>query len=366
MEPNAQTPPASSSPPIGDLGVQETKGAVLQKKYIRTFAGDMESVKKGIIPNLSPMKAPPEPAPVPVNVVPPPQAVSSPKPEPPSAPLETYEGDFSKRMKSMNASTATVLAAEQDAISGESTIEREKPPHSNILYLVAGALLLVLGISGSYFAYTRYLTEVQPVIVARAVTAPIFVDEKEKISAEGAKELLQAVAQSSTRALAPNTVRFIYTDSATTTDKSIFSALQLPAPGALIRNINASLSMAGIVSTNDGQHPFFIISVASYSDTFAGMLSWEATMPRNLSALFPPYPQNSFSTTTASTSTPTLPTSFPSFRDEIVNNHDARVYRDSENRSIIIYGYWNQTTLVIARDPSAFSEILDRLATARR
>ena len=54
------------------------------------------------------------------------------------------------------------------------------------------------------------------------------------------------------------------------------------------------------------------------------------------------------------------------FFDEVVANHDVRIYRDAEGRSILLYGYWNQTTLVIARDPSAFAEILGRLATSRR
>jgi hypothetical protein len=52
------------------------------------------------------------------------------------------------------------------------------------------------------------------------------------------------------------------------------------------------------------------------------------------------------------------------FRDEVVSNHDVRVYRDASNKSLIIYGYWDQKTLIIARDPAGFAEILARLATA--
>lgn len=334
------------------------------KKYIRTLAGDMEAVKKGIVPNLSPLKAPvsavpvtPVPAPIPAPIPAP-----TPTPVPIQNPVKSYSSDFMQKMKEKHASTATVLAAEQDAAPLTKFEATGKSSKSNIAYIIAGALLLILGIVGSYIAYSRYLENAEPVILVPEVSAPIFVDEKEKISATDPKSLMLAIKQSLTRSLAPNTVRFLYTDSATTTDKSIFSALQLPAPGALLRNINASRSMAGIVSAGGDHNPFFILSVASYSDTFAGMLSWEPTMARDLSDLFPSYPQTLVGTTTIATSTPV---SIPAFRDEVVSNHDTRVYRDSEGRSILLYGYWNKTTLVIARDQAEFMEILGRLATTR-
>ena len=217
-----------------------------------------------------------------------------------------------------------------------------------------------------------------PAVISESKISPDFssVDEKEKIAGTSPKEILQAIEQSVMRQLAPHTVRLLYTDLATTTGASVFSALQLPAPGALLRNVDAAYSMAGIVNVEDpsislgvnSQSPFFILSVASYGDTFAGMLSWEPTMPRDLRALFPLYPQLPVST--VSTSSPqTTATSTPvfilSFRDEVVHNHDVRIYRDADGQSVFLYGYWNQTTLIIARDPAAFIEILGRLATTR-
>ncbi len=323
------------------------------KKYIRTLEGDIEAVKKGIIPNLSPLiKSPPIPEAEPLK----------------PSPIKTYSGDFLQRMKDTHASTATVLAAEQDAsTSGVPQDQPEKSPKSNIIYIIIGAVLVLLGISGSYIAYTRYLTNAEPIILAPTVSAPIFVDDTEKISGTNSKEMLQAIEQSVTRPLAPNTVRFLYTDFATTTDNSVFSSLKPLAPDVLLRNINVTRSMAGIVNSGGGQSPFFVLSVASYGDTFAGMLSWEPTMVRDLSTLFPSFAegyggQAASATSTIATSTPIL---IASFRDEVVSNHDTRVYYDAEGRSILLYGYWNQTTLVIARDRSAFTEIIGRLATTR-
>jgi hypothetical protein len=128
--------------------------------------------------------------------------------------------------------------------------------------------------------------------------------------------------------------------------------------------------MAGVVSAGGNQSPFFILSVASFGDTFAGMLSWEPRMPRDLSKLFLPYPVSVAATSTVATTTSkdaakTSLVSSAAFFDATIANHDVRVYRDSEGRDVLLYGYWNQTTLVIARDAAAFTEIVGRLATSR-
>jgi len=381
--------------------------AELPKKYIRTLAGDMATLKSGGTPDLAPMRP----------------AVSSGEvglTESKSSPLKTYASDFSDRMKATNASTATVLAAEQDA----APIRPQAEPRSsrnNILYIFAGVILFIAGGFGAYFIFVHYSEKLAPVISAPVISVPIFVDEKVQISGTGAV-LLSAIEQSVAQSLAHNTVRLLYTENATTTDNSIFSALQIPAPNILLRNLNASNSMAGIISAgggsasggniNNGQSPFFILSVVSYSETFSGMLSWEPLMTRDLGALFPPYitpivstpvvasttiPIVATTTTTTSTSsgqatssttkkvvtkiatttspladsglrsastTPKVPTFIAGFRDEVINNHDVRVYRDVENRSVLLYGYWNQSTLVIARDQAAFVEIMLRLASS--
>jgi len=290
------------------------------KKYIRTLAGDMDILKKGGTPEL--------------------------------APLETYASDFSDKIKDTNASPVTVLAAEQDAITGTPQPE-QKPQKKNTLYVIAGVLLIAASGFSVYFAYVFYSSGSAPVVSEPVISAPIFVDEREQISGTGAA-LLQAIKQSINRPLASGAVRLLYTATATTTNNSIFSALQEPAPNILLRNINAANSMAGIANAGGIPSPFFILSVASYSNTFSGMLSWEPTMPRDLIQLFPSY---AVASTTATTT-------IAGFRDEVVSNHDVRMYRDTAGRSILLYGYWNQMTLIIARDPTAFAEILGRLATS--
>ena len=379
-------------------------------KYIRTFASDMETFKKGGTPDLSPLKSSgtiqsePLPPPVPIEItptnieVPKPEALppkpSLPEvvkeipelPEPESMkvvdishknrmshdssspiPLKTYSEDFRERMKETNASTMTVLAAEQDSAPRIYQEIPEKPKQNNRSrwYVISGIVLLCVGGVGVYFAYSHYLNSFIPVVVSGTSSTPIFVDARENVSGMGT-DLLQGIKNSISTPLASNTIRLL-SPTSVPPGVGILDALKIPAPGTLLRNVDATASMVGIVNTSTGQSAFFILGVSSYSSTFSGMLSWEPVMQKSLGTLFPIYPTSATVVATTTTATTTASVSSPpkeGFRDEVVNNHDARVYRDEQGRSILLYGYWNQTTLIIARDPAAFSEILGRLATS--
>jgi hypothetical protein len=387
-------------PPIPNSAPEEEH----PEKYIRTFAGDMEALKGGVAPDLAPLPEshhipPPPPSALRLQDVPPlpdtgllppsqshaqAQKQSAPE-EPTPTPLETYAGDFMNRVKDTHASPMTVLAAEQDAARGApepSPVPQEEPPRHTVLYIVVGVTLLLLGMGGAYVASTYYRQTMTPVAVAPSVTAPLFVDDRQEISGTGT-ELIQAIVKSVASPLSSGSVRLLYTASSTNSE-SIFTDLGLSAPFVLLRNINPAGSVAGVVNVGGIQSPFFVLSVSSYSDTFSGMLTWEPLMRRDLIALFPPYPvtdqssTGSAATSTASgltqgSSTPSAPVpaqsaptaSVTAFADATVANHDVRIYRDSQGRSIVLYGYWNQATLIIARDPAAFTEIVQRLATSR-
>ena len=393
------------------------------KKYIRTFAGDAAALESGGMPELVPfdgiqsndVPAPPKEAVLQENVpeseqpvappprkavedfplpVPPQEPTYSPSirprpkplplptvPKPPvplpqavvpearPSPIQTYASDFSERVHAEHASPLTVLAAEQDSRSPKVDLQSPelKKSRRNLGYVIAGVALLVIGCTGAYVAYGRYLAARAPVFLAPAVSAPIFVDERAQVSGTGAV-LEQAIEQSVASPLGSGAVRLLYSTDATTTNNNLFIDLALPAPGILTRNVVASGGMAGVVNAGGTQSPFFILSVTSYTDTFAGMLSWEPSMPRDLAGLFPPSVETAATTTSATRVATTtnqtlrLPVQFV---DSVVANHDVREYRDAAGHTVMLYGYWNQSTLIIARNAAAFTELVDRLATSR-
>lgn len=359
-----------------DVIIHDSSEDTLPEKYGRTLARDAETLQRGGIPDLAPLSqsaakerlvapsplSPPSPPPPPVASPPPPPRAHTLTP-PLVTPIETYAGDFLDMVKKTNASSATVLAAEQDKEKRSPVPQApQERSRGNLIYVVAGIVLLVAGAAGAYVAYSRYLSALAPVTALLGVSAPIFVDEREQISGSGSA-IFKAVEASIARPPALGAVRLFYGATATT---SIIATLLAKAPDIVLRNANGSGSMAGIVNAGGSASPFFILSVSSYGNTFSGMLWWEKSMPRDLSALWGAYPALTSATSSASSSPATTTTARATgFRDEVIGNHDARVYRDEAGRSVLLYGYWDKTTLILARDPSAFIEILQRLATSR-
>jgi len=408
-------------------------------KYIRTFTGDMIVARKGGTPDLTPydehkklLAETPLPPPEPVVKASSPIAAVMPKPKPPppiwdeqvreatlarlhtqmavdeaagihrstersrligleeveekgSTPLRTYSDDFSKEAKEEGATTFSVLAAEQDAGPHTTGVVVDSPLRK-YLYAGGGVTLLIIGGVGAYMGYAAYRAAQAPVVIPSEVSAPIFVEEREEVSGQGAS-LKEAILRSATRPLSTNSVRFLYSTNATTTRDSIFVTAQISAPNILRRNVIGEGSMVGVLTAGGAQAPFFILAVTSYNETFAGMLSWESTMAEDLEEFFippplpPPPPPLPVATSTAtstgksasstpaqSTTTPavaTPPAPVAGFRDEVIANHDVRVYRDTTGQSRLLYGYWDQQTLLIARNAAAFTELVGRLANSR-
>jgi hypothetical protein len=365
------TPELTEVPVIPEPAPHETTQEAVQEPTVVAETSQLTLEREVTLPHQEPIR---EPLPV-VTEPALPQVEREGRTAPPGvlelerpSPLETYSSDFSARLKETQASTATVLATEQDA----SRIAPDEAPGRGKLYLIGGAVLIVLGGVGAYLAYARYLTGVSPVVIMPTTVAPIFFDERVDVSGKG-EALMREIQSSVSAPLASNAVRLL-THTSTSTDASVFGYLDVSPPPVLQRNIDSRKSMAGIVNVRGAQSPFFILSVSSYGSTFSGMLAWEATMPRELAPLYPSLdslPSGADAALATTTKSGIRATSTPSqafsagFHDETIANRDVRVFRDSERRVILVYGYWNRTTLVIARDVAAFIEIIERLATSR-
>lgn len=321
----------------------------------------------------------PAPAPAPARPAPPPGLPPIHKIEPvaPPAPIHTYKSDFSDRSKETGASKISILAAEQNALGrGKPLPQIPVKKKGRMLYVTGAALLILAGAASIYFAFA-FVTGHPPVLVGPSVPSLIFADEHVELKGESG-ELRAGLADLATRSLAEGGVAVAYVTYATTTAKgdtvvlpaeggALIRAMGLPAPELLLRNVEPA-STVGVVRAGGETRPFFIFQVASFERTFAGMLDWEPTMARDLGLFYPSYPEAapaSMGTTTASSTSIVAKPFSVSFVDEVVDNHDVRVLRDATNRSLILYGYRDKETLIVARDEAAFSELLARLASTR-
>jgi len=233
-------------------------------------------------------------------------------------------------------------------------------------------LLIILGGSGLYAAYhivtNRPMTVFQP-----RVPSLIVADERQELTGSG-QELLTNLAAAASEILPEGTVRVTYTTTASTSPDGMVSALPqsggaliaalaLPMPDILLRSIQPE-STVGIIRAGEEQRPFFILRVDSFERSFAGMLAWEAGIASDLSDLYPEYPaQEPVGTSTAST-TPVV-TVNTSFVDEVFGNRDARTLRDSLGRPIVVYGFHDKETLIIARDEAAYLALIERLSVSQ-
>lgn len=319
------------------------------------------------------------------------EEAASPRPLAPAGPdvMHTYSSDFSDRIDTKSASTFSVLAAEQDSQTKTASVlsEPKKSPVKIIAAVATGVLLLALASGGVFATYQAVMTMRNTPIAALTVPSIVFADEYRELSGTG-NELMSAFASAANGALVPGNVlvTYILTDT-NGEDGSILKspaggalflrALQVPAPDILLRNIGEE-STTGVVNAGGNTTPFFALRVDSFERTYAGILTWEPLMHRDLGLLYPLYPvqsapviETTVATTTATSTTSTTtstvqetPTQAPAstrFEDAIVANHDVRILRDTNGRSLILYGYADKRTLLIVRDEPAFEALLARL-----
>ncbi len=386
-------PPPAPTPPPAPAPIPQAPAAVPPPSPPPVPASAWSN-----IPSSAPQFAPPS-EPVPERIppirketyrepietyVPPRPAVSAPEA------LHTYTSDFSDRIDTKSASAFSVLAAEQDAHVTLPARSEPAPDHKKTLIAVGTGIVLLLLAGGGVFAtYQFVMTMRNTPIASLTVPSIVFADEYRELSGTGL-DLMESLALAANSALLPGNVLVTYILTSSSSEdgpiltspaggKAFMYALAVPAPDILLRNI-AEQSTIGVVNTGGDTKAFFALRVDSYERTYAGMLTWEPLMARDLALLYPLYPATipervetvTVSTTTAtSTATTTSVTVTPSFaieapartrfEDTVVANHDVRVLRDTNGRSLILYGYADKRTLLIVRDEAAFEALLPRL-----
>lgn len=345
-------------------------GSATVQEHTKPLSGDRNEVLARLKANST--KAPVAPAP---------QREVGRTPEAVPSPIHTYKSDFADHTKTTGASRISVLARQQDAgTPAPRTLSTRK---NNRYVFLGGAALIVLGIGSVWLAYS--LVSQTPVLPS-GFTVPSLITPNDRAELSGTGTALrQALVELAERTTGEGDVVVAYMTYASTTPEGttvtlpvsggdVIKALALPAPDIILRNVSSE-STVGVVRAGGESRPFFILKVDSYERTFAGMLTWEATMLRDLAFMYPTQApavplQPSTSTSTSATSTAPTATSTPSvfiprFVDEIVENHDTRIVYGADGNVVLLYGYKDKETLIIAGSKEAFSELITRLASSR-
>lgn len=317
--------------------------------------------QKATLPKVD-VPTPPPPVSVPGSA---PIPLVKPPLPPKASPIHTYKSDFSEHIDANNASVFSVLAAEKDAKKSPSP-EVLKEKTSNRFKFIGGGMLILLGLIGIWAAY-QWSQDRSIIPVDDMVPSLVFADSRREVSGKGS-DLMRTLAEVAASSVPQGNVVVTYITTASTTDEgspfkfpapggALIRALGLPAPSIFLRNV-LDESTVGVIHAGEQTAPFFIFSVSSYERTFSGMLDWEDSIERDLSILYPSYPWD----TTASSSPLLEPRAFA---DSVAASRDIRVLKDEEGRSIMVYGYRDKQTLIIARDETAFTQLVERLTATK-
>lgn len=303
------------------------------------------------------------------------------------SPLHTYKMDVTDTIKETNASATSILAGQQDA-QPISDAPKKNEKRTLLWFVIGGALLFILSIVGTGYAYQYHIKKVAPARTAIHVPSLVPTNATRELSGTGIA-LLDELAKVAQTPIQNGAIKTVYIatstkDSNGTLEKRplpggyLIAAMSLPMPRILMNN-TAVDSTVGVVGADNQTYPFFILRVASYDSAFAGMLRWESSLASDMQMLYPPpitkLPAVNTSTTTAtsteksntsnnSTSTTTTKQIVPipaGFVDETIVNHNVRVLKNASGQSILLYGFANKHTLIIARNADAFTVILGKL-----
>lgn len=300
----------------------------------------------------------------------------------PLHPLRTLRLDVEESVKERKTSLVSVAAAEEDrrakAETAPSLVEEEiveqKPKRSRAWLVAVVSIVFLLGGLGAlaYVFLPRVTAPAKPQSPTLPASTVIFVDEVVQVPLDGKGHTEALSAFSSLRdstKLSLGLIRELYpTVTATTT--GVLSRVSAPdlmrimAPSAsdeLLRTLDPLYVLGAHVF--DGNQAFLILKTNAYEQAYSGLIAWEPSMRGELLPLFdrrprPRGPGEQLSTTSAPSVIQT------GFSDAVIENHDARVYKDADGNVVLLWTFVDRSTIVITTNDRTLREIITRLRHA--
>jgi hypothetical protein len=298
---------------------------------------------------------PPENQPEPLSKETPPQTPPIPSPEAsPLKQIRTFQGDVANALGNQNESIFSIQQAERLKMSRGDTVPGAAEPEgrgSEMLYFaLGGAVLIVLGAFGAWFGYREFEQRTAPPTIAVPESRFIAVQSEDKLNfASTSREALIAFINEKSQGVSANELRHFAlrkgSNDATplATAAEFLARLETNAPGNLVRSFEP-IFMLGTL----GNSRFIIFRLSSFENAFPGMLTWEATMPRDIGALF----------ANAESLKSIGPESV--FKDVISRNKDVRVL-EVGGAPALLYSFFDNQMLIITDSLETLSTLVDRL-----
>lgn len=292
-----------------------------------------------------------------------PKEEKSATPEKPKDPYEipsvrTFKDDVADAVKTENLSVSRIM--QKEVIKKEEKKDDPEDKKVKIFYVVIGIIagfLVIGGIMAITYSLV-FLKKKEDVNVSQVTVSKPFIrieeESKIDINRKTSRDLLVDLNNEIKNPPKTDGVRkivFTSQDGGTASLDEVLDKFGSRLPAELDRSLKRNM-FTGINFINGEGEPFFILFGESYDSLFAGSIKWEEDLPEDMSILFGKDPN-------ATTTDKYL------FKDVIIENRDARVLLDKDNKIRFFYSILEDNMLFFGNSQRTLKEILARLREAK-
>lgn len=274
-------------------------------------------------------------------------------------PLRTFKSDAEEAVRYGNASKVTIALAEQKKREASSKIEYTKEKHSSPGLYIALVLILILALGGGWYYWFISSQPKQEKVVTPTVTFKSYVAYTKAStlvldSGSNALTLIAAKLGASTGPLGTVTALVPISNTGATSIAPLSSVVSgTHIPDRLLRSLSDDYMIGSY--TYDVQSPFIVLKNTFFQNAFSGMLAWEKDMREDLLPLIQVSSPDTLEQDATSTS----------FEDGVLSNIDIRSLKDASGKTILVYAFADNDTIVITTTINSLKYLLDRILQVR-
>lgn len=318
--------------------------------------------------------------------------------------VKTYQDAVAEALRTQDMSSAGMLMAEQkkrDNLEKERKEQTIASPKNKML--VVFSIVLIIAAAGIVAFAIVKANRKQPEDTGFIMKSKYFITEKnvEIASSQLPRNTFLRVQQAATEQLKNNEIvnlvitKEVKADPNSSFDIRVKTAYQSDDLLALLgsrapENIRKVLDPEFLLGAHKvAQNEMFLLfRITNYENAYAGMLTWESALARDMESLFPTQiskaritkleevvPDTVISTSTEETSSTTEETS-PEFvqktidntrvwTDRVIRNTDTRALLDENGRVVFFYAIIDKEYIFFGSNESTFAEIMRRVRTAK-
>ncbi len=280
--------------------------------------------------------------------------------------IRTYKNDVSNYIKKEGKTLSDIAIAEQNRknrnlsnleISDQNQKSSAKKIILAVIFLVLGSLIVFL----FFFIKNKYLNNSTSVQKTNQVKATTFDSSLESKDLE-LDNLKTSYVFGKIDAKLKESGEIYYlkitNNDKPITGRGLLESLDIYVPSELARSLKNDFAIGSM----GGKARFIVLKTSYYANAFSGMLKWEKNIYSDLKNILD-LKNESFETTGTTTDSYSLKTSM--FYDGIISNRDSRILRDGQNKTLLIYSFIDNETLVIASNENLLKTLTQKLTIKR-